>query len=258
MRTLAVALSAALLALGASAAPIYPTIGGHDFNFGGHNSDPTFEYMTNGVLPDTLTYTPNGPGYDHEVTAYWPNWPAQPALPVWDLGGLPNFGGDLILGMMFTGQDAPYSGPGGVIDVSLTGHGFKVGQASADLEIWGTIYLNQNVTFQGLLWAMDIEKASLYGYSNQATYVVEGVGAIVGALYRLYPPAGCAGGRARPPRLHRPASGLDPAGVRSAHGCGLSCPHRLLRRDRLGARAGGAEPAAGRPGAATPTVNGYS
>lgn len=186
MRTLAVALTAALLALGASAAPIYPTIGGHDFNFGGYNSDPTFEYMTNGVQPDTLTYTPNGPGYDHEVTAYWPNWPAQPVLPVWDLGGLPNFGGDLILGMMFTGQDAPYSGPGGVIDVSLTGHGFKVGQASADLEIWGTIYLNQNVTFQGLLWAMDIEKASLYGYSNQATYVVEGVGAIVGGAVPTY------------------------------------------------------------------------
>jgi len=186
MRTLAVVLSGALLTLGASAGPINPTIGGHDFNFGAYNSDPTFEYLANGTAPDTLTYTANGPGYDHEVTAYWPNWPNQPVLPVWDLGGIPNFGGDFIMGMMFTGQDAPYVGPGGTIDVSLTGQGFKVGQASADLEIWGTIYYNQFVTFQGLLWAMDIAEAALYGYSGGATYVVEGVGAIVGGAVPEY------------------------------------------------------------------------
>jgi len=186
MRTLAVATVLALVGLGASAEPIYPTIGGSDFNFGAYNSDGQLEYATNGSQPDTLVFTPRGPGYDHEVTAWWPSWPNPPVFPVWDLGGIPNFGGDLIMGLMFTGQDAPYVGPGGTIDVSLTGLGFKVGSASADLEIWGTIYLGPSTVLQGLLWALDIEKASLYGYSDRSSYVLEALGLIVGGAVPQY------------------------------------------------------------------------
>ena len=132
-------------------APLIPTIVGHDFNFGAYNGDGTIEYATNALQPDTLVYTQHDG--DHEVTAYWPAWPDPPVYPVWDLNGMPNFGGDLVLAAQFTGQDAPYVGPGGVIDVSLTGTGLNPG---ADLEIYGTIEIGP-LTLSGLLWALDLE-----------------------------------------------------------------------------------------------------
>lgn len=161
----------------ALAAPLTPTINGHDFGFGAYNADQAVEYATNGTAADTLMFTSSS--LDHEVTAYWPNWPSQPALPVWDLLGVPNFGGDFVVGVEFTGQDAPYSGPGGKIDVSLTGTGVPVRPGGYDLEIWGTVVLDPNTVLNGLLWAIDLDDVSLYGFSDDDTYVLEGIGTIV-------------------------------------------------------------------------------
>jgi len=159
------------------AAPIIPAISGHDLNFGAYNADGTVEYATNGLAPDTLTYTTST--MDHEVTAYWPAWPSQPVYPVWSIAGMPNFGGDLILSVMFNGQDAPYQGPGGTLDVSLTGTGANTAPGVADLEVYGSI-VTATGTYNGLLWAIDLEDVSLYGYSDSDAYVLEGIGTIVG------------------------------------------------------------------------------
>ena len=176
---IAALLTSGFLATFAIGAPLLPTIDSHDFNFGAYNQDGTFEYLTNGGAPDTLTYT--WYSLDHEVTAYWPDWPDLPVYPVWDLGGMPNFGGDLVLNVQFTGQDAPYVGPGGTIDVSLIGTGANEAPGAADLEIYGTIELGAN-TLSGLLWSLDLEDVSLYGYSDRDTYALEGVGTVVGGL----------------------------------------------------------------------------
>ncbi len=159
------------------AAPIIPTITGHDLNFGAYNADGTVEYATNGLDPDTLTYTSSD--LDHEVTAYWPAWPSQPVYPVWSLAGMPFFGGDLVLSVTFLGQDAPYQGPGGTLDVSLIGTGANTAPGQADLEVYGSI-VTATGTYNGLLWAIDLEDVSLYGYSDSDAYVLEGIGTIVG------------------------------------------------------------------------------
>jgi len=168
-------LTALALAAGAAyAAPILPTIVGHDFNFGGHNSDSKIEYYTNGAQADVLTFTQYAA--DREVTAYWPNWPKPPVYPVWDAQAGTDFGGDFVLAVQFTGQDAPQ----GPFDVSLTGTGLNTQPGAADLSIYGTIKINPNVTWTGLLWAIDLKDVVLYGYSQRSTYVLEGLGTIVG------------------------------------------------------------------------------
>ncbi|MCH8274256.1 MAG: PEP-CTERM sorting domain-containing protein [Armatimonadetes bacterium] len=172
MRTVAIVLGS-VLGSAALAAPLTPNIFGHDFNFGAFNSKGPFEYMTNGVAPDTLTYTMSS--LDTEVTAYWPFWPAPPVFPVLNLGGV--FGGDFELYVEFSGQDAPYVGPGGTLDVSLTGTGANAG--GPDLMIWGSI---PGAAPPGLLWALELDVVSLYGYSNFDAYVLEGAGTIVGGL----------------------------------------------------------------------------
>lgn len=153
--------------------PLFPTITGHDFNFGAFNGDGTIEWSAGGTSPDTLFYTPSD--IDTEVTAYWPFWPAPPVFPVFNLAGA--FGGDFVMGVMFTGQDAPYVGPGGTIDVSLTGTG--IDPTGPDLFIVGAI---PALGFSGVLWALDLDLVSLYGYSGLPSYVLEGVGTIAGGL----------------------------------------------------------------------------
>jgi len=179
-------LGATLAACGAAfAAPLLPPIVAHDFNFGAYNQQPgAIEWAANGVLPDTLTYTQYEG--DHEVSAYWPAWPNPPMLPVWDLTGPPSFGGDFVLGVQFTGQDAPQ----GPLDVSLTGKG--QGLPAGDLQIWGTVVIPSGPTLTGLLWALNFSadnSVSLYGYSGRNAYNLEGNGTIVGglvpALYNL-------------------------------------------------------------------------
>jgi hypothetical protein len=155
-----------------TAAPLFPVIAGHDINFGAYNGvgGPP-EWSMNGLAPDTLTYVPAE--IHHEATAYWPLWPNPPVLPIFGGGGI--FAGDFVLNVMFTGQDAPYVGPGGVIDVSLTGSGASPG--APDLMVFGSIGAPGPVI---LLWALDLDDVSLYGYSSRRSFVLEGLGTIVG------------------------------------------------------------------------------
>lgn len=161
----------ASLAAGVVAAPLTPTITGHDLNFGAWNPPGgSPEWFTAGTAPDGLFFSAGG----NEVTAYWPGWPAPPVHPVFDVGGA--FGADLQMNVIFTGQDAPYIGPGGVIDVSLTGTGGN--PAGPDLAIFGAI---PSAGYgPGLLWEIDLERVSLYGYAGSDSYVLEGVGVITG------------------------------------------------------------------------------
>ncbi len=179
MRSTALLAALSWVAVAAFAAPLTPTITGHDLSFGAYNQGPV-EYQTNGNLPDTLVYMRGAA--DGEVTTYWPSWPNPPAYPVWSELGIPYYGGDFVLGVQFTGQDAPYLGPGGDVDVSLTGTGLNTAPGAADLEIYGTVYIGPQVTRSGLLWAIDLANVSLYGYSNHDSYVLEGTGTIVDGL----------------------------------------------------------------------------
>jgi hypothetical protein len=156
------------------AAPLTPTIQQDDINFGAE-----FVYATNGANPDTLFSSKENAG--EEATAYWPNWPSTAGVqPIWYmLAGVPVFGGDVQLALMFNGHDETPP----PLDVSLTGTGAAQG---ADLQIFGTLVQGQpNV----LLWAIDFDqstkpgvpgKVSLYGYSGSPSYVLEGEGLIVG------------------------------------------------------------------------------
>ncbi len=165
----------------ALAGPLLPNILGHTFTFDGFNSGgtaPPFEYQTNGTQPDTLIYQRHSG--DREVLVYHPDWPAPPPYPVWDeVSGVGTFGGDFVLAVQFTGQD----GPVGSLDVSLTGTGLNTSPGAADLMIYGTLVVGAN-TWRGLLLALDLTNVVLYGRSNnpERTYVVEGVGTIVGGL----------------------------------------------------------------------------
>ncbi|MCC6404042.1 MAG: PEP-CTERM sorting domain-containing protein [Fimbriimonadaceae bacterium] len=161
------------IALPACAAPLLPTIFGHDWNFGAFNApDGGPEWATNGAAPDTVTWTAST--IHTEVTGYWPAWPFPPVFPVFNLAGA--FGGDIAIAIELSGMDAPYvNGAGDVLDISLTGTGALPG---ADLEIFGAVpALGLG---PGLLWAIDLEDVSLYGRSAQPTFVLEGVGTIVG------------------------------------------------------------------------------
>lgn len=171
-------LAVAAYAATAVAAPLLPSIFGHDFSFDAYNQDGAFEFATNGVDPDTLVFTRNLD--DHELTAYRPNWPDQPVYPVWDETTGTMFGGDLELAVEFNDQDGPING----FDVSLLGTGSNRQPGAADFKIYGTIILgpDPNDTLQGLLWALDLDEVVLYGYSDDDTYALEATGTIVGGL----------------------------------------------------------------------------
>jgi len=160
--------------------PLLPHVIGHDFNFGAYNQEPnTWEWSTNGVEPDTLVYTQYSPALaqgDEEVNGYWPNWPSPPSYTVLDLNGAADSAGDFVLAVQFDGQDSTSGSY-----VSLTGSGLNTDPGAADLEIYGTINLGSQ-TVSGLLWAIDLGDVSLYGPDQVNTYVLEGIGTIVGGL----------------------------------------------------------------------------
>lgn len=180
-RGLLVLAIAMAVGVSANAAPLTPSIDGHDINFGAQ-----VVYATNGTAADTLVSSKEGVGT--EATAYWPNWPSTAGVkPIWyDLGivGAPSyqFGGDVKLSVKFTGHDETNQ----PLDVSLTGTGGDLNSTGADLEIWG--YINDSllptpVGTNVLLWAVDFNQpnsVSLYGYSNRSSYVLEGEGTIIG------------------------------------------------------------------------------
>jgi hypothetical protein len=167
----------------AQAAPLAPAIEIFDFNFGA-----TFQYATNGISPDTLTTTFDpaaatapAPG-PSEVTALFPLWPATaPSLPVWYDDGVANgaslFGGDLVLDLVFDAHDEvpPH------LDVSITGTGANQDPGSPDLLIFGN-YIGLSPTgdpTNTALFGIDVQVASLYGYSDSESYVLELAGTIV-------------------------------------------------------------------------------
>lgn len=164
---------AAALLLGATsaawAAPLVPRIISHDFNFGGWErwapGRPAF-YSPGGAAPDLLTLAPGD--LDQEVTALWPVWPFGLPAPVFNAAGA--FGGDIALRLAFDGHDEmpPH------LDVSLTGTGANAG--AADLVISGAIP-SMGIPY-GPLYALDVRDASLYGYGNQQSYVLEMAGII--------------------------------------------------------------------------------
>ncbi|MGD8451684.1 MAG: PEP-CTERM sorting domain-containing protein [Phycisphaerae bacterium] len=178
MKTLLAMGAIVLTATAVSAAPLIPAVAGHDFTLDAFNTSGTVEYLTNGTQPDTLTFERNAD--DHEVGAFWPNWPLPPMVPVWDLSDPANFGGDFVMNVQFTGQDAPY----GDLTVSLTGTGANDG---ADVEIYGSVVIGGD-TISGLLWAIDLDAVSLYGYADDSTYILEGVGTVVDCELATYYP----------------------------------------------------------------------
>lgn len=168
--------AAAALVSAASASPLFPTITGHDINFGAFNGPQgPVEWQTNGANPDTLIFTvqPAGAAPHNEATAYWPSWPNPPVLPILNFNG--SFGGDVYMNVRWTGQDAPYVGGSSTIDVSLVGVGAD--PQGFDFQIFGQVG-----NFVGLLWAIRLDAVSLYGYSGGRSYVLEGGGVIVGGL----------------------------------------------------------------------------
>lgn len=172
----------AILALGAGmavmagtavATPLVPRIESHDFNFGGYEpasqDDGSAFYAPRGESPDWLTLLPSPA--DREVTAFWEVWPEGVPVPVFNGAG--QFGGDIELYLQFDGHDET----GNPLDVSLTGSGRNAG---ADLRIVGSLTTTDGEVVSGELLAIDITLASLYGYGNTGSFVLETAGTITG------------------------------------------------------------------------------
>lgn len=186
-RIACIASVAILVVVAASAEPLIPTIMGHDISFDASNTGGILEYQTQGAAPDTLVFTRNES--DHEATAYRPNWPDPPLETIWSENpGFPFAGGDVELGVQFTGQDAPLNGPDGILTVSLTGTGLNP-EGVGDLMVYGTYItdladpMNPDNQVTGLLWSLDLDTVSLYGRSGADSYILEGVGTLVGGYF---------------------------------------------------------------------------
>jgi len=160
------------------AAPLFPSIISDDFGFLA-SYGATYDF--NGSSPDRLLVSLGGREvYYYTATIVPPN-----VAPVFDVAMDPNygpnfafFGGDLYLNLVFTASDAPFTGPGGTIDVSLTGMGGNNDGKGYDLEIWGQFLGGPYQPVSGLLLAMEITSASLYGYGGGSGYQVEAIGTI--------------------------------------------------------------------------------
>ena len=147
----------------ASSAPLYPTITGYDFAIGAHNlSIPEYTTAQPG---DQLVFDALG---EPEVTTFTQNWPNPPVQPVF-LGS--QFGGDFMLNVRFTGQDAVAGGP----SVSLLGTG--AGSGGNDLQIFGAIGGSGSPS---VLWQLQLTTVVLYGNAGGSSYVMEGLGTITG------------------------------------------------------------------------------
>jgi hypothetical protein len=149
----------------ASAAPLVPRIESHDFNFGAYEPLATPFYDPRGADADYLTLAADSD--DREVTDFWEVWPVGGApLPIFNASD--ERGGDLQLYLSFSGEDAtpPF------LDVSLTGTGRNAG---ADLIISGKIP-DLGINDYQVLVAINVNLASLYGYGDESSYVLETAG----------------------------------------------------------------------------------
>jgi hypothetical protein len=166
MRSLASGLACVVLGSSvALAAPLVPCIESHDFNFGASEGGftPAF-YEPRGADPDYLTLAADPA--DREVTAFWEIWPNGSPLPIFNAQD--QFGGDFELYLEFDGEDATPP----PLDVSITGTGRNAG---ADLIISGKMPDLGIVDYQ-LLVAIDVQLASLYGYGDESSFVLETAG----------------------------------------------------------------------------------
>ncbi len=173
----------ALCSSTALAAPLFPEIIDHKFLFGAEGT-----YYYNGVEPDVL-YIPRsdpvgiGGGEVLGYKAAGGSWQA-----IYDVSPGIGFGGDLALNLEFYSSDGAFIDPntGNAVNVSLIGRGDPTNSPDPgqdpntqvyDLEIWGS--LDGDPNSEGLLMAMEIEVASLYGIAGQRSYVVEATGDIL-------------------------------------------------------------------------------
>ena len=168
-----------LVAPAAQAMPIIPTIDGPEINF-----SAALRYVTGGSLPDLLI-SKDAAGSElmtkYEAGTYWPNYPlVVPAIPLWyEESGTRYYAADVQLAVKFTGTDA-IAAPG-FPSVSLIGTGAGAdAQMIADVEIWGTTATPGTPAVNELLWAVQLDAVSLYGYAGDDTFVLEGMGTMVG------------------------------------------------------------------------------
>ena len=169
MKTIAAALAIALLGMTAVLAePIVPRIESHDFGFAAWEPMSVPFYDPRGADADYLTLEANE--NDQEVFAFSEIWPVG-GTPMAVLNNAGALGGDLSLYLAFDGEDAnpPW------LDVSITGAGRLSG---ADLIISGKIP-DLGINDYEVLVAIDVEKASLYGYGNRSSFVLETEGVFV-------------------------------------------------------------------------------
>jgi hypothetical protein len=173
-RVIAVGMVLSLAGSVAWADPMFPVIVNHDFSFLG--SPATYSY--NGESADTLLIPLDDPNdrLAGEVFAYTsPVTPKGSSTPIYDINPPDGFGGDLYLNLAFSRSDGTFvnGSTGQEIDVNLVGTGNNA--AGWDLEIWGRLDENG---IPGLLLAMEIDQAVLYGYSGGTSYIVEAIGTI--------------------------------------------------------------------------------
>jgi len=194
-------------------APIFPEIWRHDFLFhaGKGTDDPCYGYNWNKEEADTLLIprgVPEGVGENEVFTYTDPVVPKGTSWPIFDKGGGQGYGGDMYLNLRFETSDGPYIDPNTSeqFDLCLYGTGNHDPQQELyDLEIYGSI---PGLGVDGLLYAMVITEATLFGNYNSSSYILSATGivldsdipelqamigndgiegAMVGALF--YPPA---------------------------------------------------------------------
>ncbi|MCG3126386.1 MAG: hypothetical protein CHACPFDD_01221 [Phycisphaerae bacterium] len=146
------------------AAPLVPRMISHDINFGAREDG--LNYGMNGLAPDTLDYIARD--LDTEATAIWPVWPFAGPFPVLNAAGV--FGGDVAMHVDLFAQDAapPH------LDVSMVGVGrFAIRGAVPAMGVPYTTLID-----------IVLDQVSLYGYSGQDAYVLEGAGVIVNSFFQ--------------------------------------------------------------------------
>ncbi len=162
-------LTVSLLASVTVAAPFFPVIQYDDF--GVLTSPLSTTYNFNAGQADELVFSSliSDNNFAHNVYTYTNDLISSPALPVYNIydGG---FGGTLYGNILFDGSDGPFVGPGGQIDVSLTG-------TSGLLTLTGAIG-SPNGNPSGILLQIEVTKASLYGLGGVPSLNIEAIGTI--------------------------------------------------------------------------------
>ena len=185
-RFVAIILVLAVCGSPALGAPLFPEIWRHDFSFHGGTGtdDPCYGYNWNGDADDTLIIprgNPVGVGENEVFTYTDPAVPKGLSLPIYDMGGGQGYGGDLYLNLRFDSIDPIDPNAGPQFDLCLSGTGNHDPQQADDdedydLVIWGSI---PGLSVDGVLYAMDITEAKLFGNYSSSSYILEATGIIM-------------------------------------------------------------------------------